>query len=111
MIGLLANTGSLTEQLQKIPWMGWVVIAAIGSFIALMLVIQFIKSFLHLCPPNEVLIFYGKNRRLAHGSSVPPPVRPGARVALPPPPPDVRRNTLGGAPRPPVPRPVQKRIG
>jgi len=47
---------------------GWILLAAFASFLALVVVIQFIKSFLHLCPPNEVLIFSGRSRRLADGS-------------------------------------------
>lgn len=41
--------------------------AFVGLFL-FVLVIRFVKSILHLCPPNEVLIFAGRNRRLADGS-------------------------------------------
>ena len=68
MIAVVPNSGSILDSFQGIPMVGWIVIAAFGSLFALLLVIQFIKSFLHLCPPNEVLIFSGRNRRLADGS-------------------------------------------
>ncbi|MFN3728459.1 MAG: flotillin family protein [Fimbriimonadaceae bacterium] len=35
---------------------------AAGALVAIFLVVAFIKSFLYLCPPNFVLIFYGRGR-------------------------------------------------
>ena len=70
MIAVLPQTsGSFFEQLKNIPDVGWVVITAIGLLVLMMMLIQFIKSFLHLCPPNEVLIFSGRTRKLEDGST------------------------------------------
>ena len=37
--------------------------------VAFLALVGFVKSMLHICPPNEVLIFSGRRRKLADGSS------------------------------------------
>ncbi|MFQ3667364.1 MAG: SPFH domain-containing protein [Fimbriimonadaceae bacterium] len=44
-------------------------VAGFGFLIAFVLLIQFVKAFLHLCPPNEILIFSGRGQRLSDGST------------------------------------------
>lgn len=39
------------------------------SLAGLLVLMAFIKSMLHICPPNEVLIFSGRRKKLADGSS------------------------------------------
>lgn len=39
------------------------------SLAGLLILMAFIKSMLHICPPNEVLIFSGRRKKLADGSS------------------------------------------
>jgi len=47
----------------------WAAYAA-GIGVGLMLLILFVSKFLFICRPNEVLIFSGRKRRLADGSTV-----------------------------------------
>jgi flotillin len=43
----------------------------IGAIVALIIILlAFIKANLHICPPNEILIFSGKKRRLPDGTEV-----------------------------------------
>ncbi|MBC8063399.1 MAG: flotillin family protein [Chlorobia bacterium] len=39
------------------------------ALVAFLFLIAFVKSMLHICPPNEVLIFSGRRKKLADGSS------------------------------------------
>src|ERR1044072_6894611 len=39
-----------------------------GAITALLVLLGIIKSMLHICPPNEVLIFSGRKKKLADGS-------------------------------------------
>lgn len=45
----------------------WLLVAG-GIFVFILLFIGFLKSMLYICPPNEVLIFSGRRRRLVDGS-------------------------------------------
>jgi len=45
---------------------GWAAVLGVG----LLLLYFFIRKFLYICQPNEVLIFSGRNRTLADGSTV-----------------------------------------
>lgn len=67
MIAFSPNSGS--PNVQGIPDLAWYVAGAFLGLVAVVALIQVIKSFLHLCPPNQVLIFSGRNRKLADGSS------------------------------------------
>jgi flotillin len=59
----LVRTGQLEE---LFAWLGWAAAVAVG-----LLVLFFImRKFLYICRPNQVLIFSGRKRRLADGSSV-----------------------------------------
>ena len=44
-------------------------IFAVILLVAFLLVIAFLKNLLHICPPNEVLIFSGRRKRLADGTT------------------------------------------
>lgn len=66
MIAFAPNTGG--PSLGEVPSMAWYVAGAFLGLVAVVLLIQVIKSFLHLCPPNQVLIFSGRSRKLADGS-------------------------------------------
>ncbi|HTQ11397.1 MAG TPA: SPFH domain-containing protein [Fimbriimonadaceae bacterium] len=57
----------LLGQTDQVSLNGDVVIAAI-IVVVLLVLLGFIKSMLQICPPNEVLIFSGRKRRLADGS-------------------------------------------
>ncbi|MCO5295254.1 MAG: SPFH domain-containing protein [Fimbriimonadaceae bacterium] len=39
-----------------------------GAALVILIGLAWIKSFLHICPPNEVLIFSGRRRKMADGS-------------------------------------------
>jgi flotillin len=56
------------QQLRDAPDVLWIVAGAFLGLIGLVMLIQVIKSFLHLCPPNQVLIFSGRKQRMADGS-------------------------------------------
>ena len=59
----LTRAGEL-EQL--VAWAGW----AVGIGVGLLLLFFIMRKFLYISRPNEVLIFSGRNRRLADGSLV-----------------------------------------
>jgi flotillin len=68
MIATMPPPGSPFEQLQDASIYAWIVAGAFLLLLAGLFLIQLIKSFLHLCPPNQVLIFSGRSRRLEDGS-------------------------------------------
>lgn len=53
---------------QEMEKLLWVVGVAIGGGVMLLVLIQFIKSFLYICRPNEVLIFSGGQNKMADGT-------------------------------------------
>lgn len=53
---------------QEMEKLLWVVGVAIGGGVLLLVLIQFIKSFLYICRPNEVLIFSGGQNKMADGT-------------------------------------------
>lgn len=40
-----------------------------GAAVLILIGLAWVKSFLHICPPNEVLIFSGRRRKMADGTS------------------------------------------
>ena len=52
---------------------------AILIAVVLLAVIGFVKRFLSVCPPNEVLIFSGRKHTMADGTERPRVVAPGCR--------------------------------
>lgn len=44
-------------------WIGALIVAGL-------ILLTFIKANLHICPPNEILIFSGKKRKLPDGTEV-----------------------------------------
>jgi len=54
-------------QLQT-PDLGPAMFIAFGIIVALLVFIAIFRSILYICPPNEVLIFSGRKRKLADGS-------------------------------------------
>lgn len=59
------------SQITKIPelpaWL-WTVLYAVGAVVGLLLLLAFIKRFLYICPPNEVLIFSGRQYKMPDGT-------------------------------------------
>lgn len=66
MIAFAPETAPWVQKLTELSPLTW--LGVIAGFILFLAFFRFIKSILHLCPPNEVLIFAGRNRRLADGS-------------------------------------------
>lgn len=68
MIAVMRDPGSPLQQLSDAPTIAWIVGGAFVGLVLVLFFIQFMKSFLHLCPPNMVLIFSGRKGRMADGS-------------------------------------------
>ena len=45
-------------------------IYALAAAVGLLILLWIIRSWLYICRPNEVLIFSGRKRRLADGTSI-----------------------------------------
>lgn len=54
----------------EVSRLGPVVLWAVGAGVGLLVLLSIIKNFLYICRPNEVLIFSGRTRTLADGSTV-----------------------------------------
>lgn len=51
------------------PNISYALVLAGIILVGVLMLVAFVKSMLHICPPNEVLIFSGRRKRLADGSS------------------------------------------